>query len=70
MTANETDLSKNDFSIIFDKVKQYNEANSLSDEDFLNNEKIIENEEIRILGQICKELNENSGGTIIYQTFC
>jgi len=70
MIENATDLSKNDFSIIFDKVKQYNEANSLSDEDFLNNETIIENEEIRILGQICKELNENSGGTVIYQTFC
>jgi hypothetical protein len=59
----------NDFSIVFDKVKQYNEENLLSENDFLRPEEIIANEEIRTLGQICKELNEDTVGTIIYQTF-
>ena len=67
MTA--TNLSNNDFSIVFEKVKQYNEANSLSDSDFLQWEEIITNEEIRNFGQICKELNEGSNGIVIYQTF-
>ena len=64
------DLPKNDFSIVFEKVKQYNDANLVSDNDFLKSEEIIQNEEIRILAQICKELNDSSNSTIIYQTFC
>jgi len=67
MTA--TNLSNNDFSIVFEKVKQYNEANLLSDSDFLQWEEIITNEEIRNFGQICKELNDGSNGIVIYQTF-
>jgi hypothetical protein len=66
---NTVNLSNGDFSIVFDKVKQYNEANLLSDDDFLKPEEIITNEEIRNFGQICKELNDNSNETVIYQTF-
>jgi hypothetical protein len=64
-----TNLSNNDFSIVFDKVKQYKEENLLSEDDFLKPEEIIVNEEIYNLGQICKELNDNTVGTVIYQTF-
>ncbi|GHT56584.1 hypothetical protein AGMMS49982_23490 [Bacteroidia bacterium] len=67
---NTNNLQKNDFSIVFDKVKQYNEVNLLSDDDFLKPEEIIANEDIRNLGQICRELHDNSQGIIIYQTFC
>ena len=63
-------LSNNDFSIVFDKVKQYNEANSLSENDFLPQKEIIVNEEIREFGQICKELNDSTVGNVIYRTFC
>jgi hypothetical protein len=63
-------LSNNDFSIVFEKVKQYNEANSLSENDFLQPEEIIENETIRDFGQICEELNDSTIETVIYQTFC
>ena len=63
-------LSNNDFSIVFDKVKQYNEANLLSENDFLQPEEIIASEEIRNFGQICKELNDSTVETVIYQTFC
>jgi len=66
---NTTNLSNNDFSIVFEKVRQYNEANLLSDSDFLQPEEIITNEEIRNFGQICRELNESSNGITIYQTF-
>ena len=45
-------ISSNDFSIVFDKIRQYNEENSLSDNDFLKPEEIIENEEIRNFGQL------------------
>jgi hypothetical protein len=62
-------LPINDFSIVFDKVKQYNENNLLSEDDFLKPEEILAGEEIRNFGQICSELNESSQGTIIYQTF-
>jgi hypothetical protein len=64
-----SDLSKNDFSIVFDKIKQYNETNLLSENDFLKPEEIITNEEIRNFGQICKELNERAVETVIYHTF-
>jgi len=66
---NTLNLSNNDFSIVFDKVKQYNEANLLSENDFLRPEEIITNEEIRNFGQMCKELNDSAVGTVIYQTF-
>lgn len=66
---NSTNLSKNDFSIVFEKAKQYNEANLLSDDDFLKPEEIITNEEIRNFRQICQELNDNSNGIVIYKTF-
>jgi len=66
---NANNLSKYDFSIVFDKAKQYNEINSLSDDDFLKPGEIITNEEIRNLGLICKELNNNYNETVIYQTF-
>ena len=62
-------ISSNDFSIVFDKIRQYNEENSLSDNDFLKPEEIIENEEIRNFGQLCKELNDNSVVPVIYHTF-
>ena len=67
---NTINLQNNDFSIVFDKIKQYNEENALSSNDFLKSEEIITNEEIRDFGQICRELNEISNGIIIYQTFC
>jgi len=66
---NTTNLPKNDFSIVFEKVKQYNEINLLSENDFLKPEEIITNEEIRNFGQMCRELNDNSTGIVIYQTF-
>ena len=66
---NTTNLSNNDFSIVFEKVRQYNEVNLLSDSDFLQPEEIITNEEIRNFGQMCKELNDNSNGIVIYHTF-
>ena len=65
---NTTDLS-NEFIFVFDKVKQYNEENSLSNDDFLSAEEIIMTEEIRKLGEICEELNKDTLGEIIYQTF-
>ena len=64
-----TNLPNNDFSIVFEKVRQYNEENLLSDNDFLRPEEIIMNEEIRNFGQLCKELNDTSNGIVIYQTF-
>jgi hypothetical protein len=64
-----TVITSNDFSIVFDKIRQYNEENSLSDNDFLKPEEIVENEEIRNFGQLCKELNDNSVGNVIYHTF-
>jgi hypothetical protein len=66
---NTTNLPKNDFSIVFDKMKQYNKENSLSSNDFLNSEEIRTNEEIRDFEQICQELNAHSNGIVIYQTF-
>ncbi|MDR0604376.1 MAG: hypothetical protein LBG80_08760 [Bacteroidales bacterium] len=65
----DTTVLSNDFSIVFDKVRQYNEENLLSDNDFLSHEEIIENEEIRKLGEICKEIHDASVETLIYQTF-
>ncbi|MDR0712691.1 MAG: hypothetical protein LBF89_00270 [Bacteroidales bacterium] len=62
-------ISSNDISAVLDKVRQYNEENLLSDNDFLKPEEIIENEEIRNFGQLCKELNDDSVGTFIYHTF-
>ena len=62
-------IDHNDFSIIFDKVKQYNDENLLSDNDFLKPEEIITNEEIRNLSLICQELNESSNKVIVYRTF-
>ena len=67
---NTINLHNDDFSIVFDKIKQYNKENVLSSNDFLKSEEIITNEEIRDFGQICRELNENSNGIVIYQTFC
>jgi hypothetical protein len=66
---NTNNLTNNDFSIVFDKVKQYNDANLLSEDDFLKPEEILESEEIRNFGQICSELNDRSQGIIIYRTF-
>ncbi|MDR3132928.1 MAG: hypothetical protein LBU42_02765 [Prevotellaceae bacterium] len=58
----------NDFTIIFDKVKQYNDNNSLTDADFLKSEEIVAHDEIRDFIQICKELNDSSHGCV-YNTF-
>lgn len=66
---NTNNLPMNGFSIVFDKVKQYSEANLLSEDDFLKPEEILAGEEIRNFGQICSELNESSQGIIIYRTF-
>jgi hypothetical protein len=66
---NTNNLPKHDFTIVFDKARQYNEANLLSKEDFLKPEEIIASEEIRDFMQICSELNDNSQGTVIYRTF-
>jgi hypothetical protein len=66
---NTNNLLKNDFSIVFNKMKQYNEENLLSEEDFLKPEEIIANEEIRDFMQICSELHDNSQERVIYRTF-
>jgi hypothetical protein len=62
--------TNNDFSIVFDKIKQYNEANMFSENDFLQPDEIIINDEIRNFGQICKEMNDSAVEIVIYQTFC
>lgn len=58
----------NDYTIIFDKMKQYNDDNLLTDADFLKSDEIIVNNEIRDFIQICKELNDSSQGCV-YDTF-
>ncbi|GHT22716.1 hypothetical protein AGMMS4957_13280 [Bacteroidia bacterium] len=60
---NTNNLLKNDFSIVFDEVKQFDGV------ELLSNEEMIANEDIRNLGQICKELNNNLQGNFIYRTF-
>jgi len=67
---NTVNLPNNSFTIVFDKIKQYKEENLLSDNDFLKPEEIVANSEIRDFEQICRELNNNSNGIVIYQTFC
>lgn len=61
-------LPNNDYSIIFDKVKEYNDDNFLTDADFLKPEEIIINDEIRDFIQICNELNSSVQGAV-YNTF-
>ena len=66
---NTASLFNNDFSIVFDKIKQYHEENSTSNNIFLKPEEINTNDEIRDFGQICRELNNDSNGIVIYQIF-
>ena len=66
-----TDISsKYNFDLVFEKLKQYNELHSLSDDDFLKPEEIIANDAIRKFSQICREMNDNHNDTSIYRTFC
>jgi hypothetical protein len=64
----QSDYTKNDYTIIFDEVKKYNEENSLTENDYLSSKELQLSDEIRDFIQICQELNDSERG-MIYSVF-
>ena len=60
---------KNDFSIIFKKIEEFNEQNSSFSDMGINNTDVQNDQTIREFSEICRQINDTSNNPIVYNTF-
>ncbi|MFA5781847.1 MAG: hypothetical protein WC868_06220 [Bacteroidales bacterium] len=69
-TANNSNEIKNDFSIVFEKIEEYNKKNPSIAESGINCEDIKNDEAIRAFSDICREISsDNNNNPVVFLTF-
>ncbi|MCX6236464.1 MAG: hypothetical protein NTY07_02715 [Bacteroidia bacterium] len=58
-----------DFSVIFKEIEKFHQENPSFIYNLVSEEELEHDEEIRVFGEICQEINSAGNNQIVYMTF-